>query len=105
VLALPLFAIVGIIVVAFTATGTAGANAGFTIPLTLAAQRPSFVQLVDAPYESPRHCHKAVPVNRLNPLSHFLELARFTQDLAAHVLRLNLSIALFIALMLVRGMG
>ncbi|MCW5770486.1 MAG: TRAP transporter large permease subunit [Rhodospirillaceae bacterium] len=101
VLLLLLFIVVGIYAGAFTANEAAGMGAGFAILFALAAGRLGLGQLVDALFESARATAMMLFLLIGAILfSHFLELGHFTQDLAAYVLGLKLSVGLLIAIVL-----
>jgi len=101
VLLLLIFIIVGIYVGAFTATEAAGMGAGFAVLYAVGTRTLTLVQLVDALYESARATAMMLflLVGAIF-FSHFLEVARFTQDLAAYVVGLKLSVELLIAIIL-----
>lgn len=101
VLLLLVFIIAGIYVGAFTATEAAGMGAGFAILYALATRTLSLAKLVDALYESARATAMMLFL-LLGAIffSHFLELARFTQDLAAYVTALKIPTGVLIAIIL-----
>jgi tripartite ATP-independent transporter DctM subunit len=101
VLLLLFFVIAGIYAGAFTATEAAGMGAGFAILYALVTRALSLARLVDALYESARATAMMLFLLMGAILfSHFLELARFTQDLAAYVTALKIPTPALIAIIL-----